>query len=153
MSAVSRVHAEIKVREKQSMRIAGGRGPMSGARSLLPAVFALFVHVLDRRFVDQQIGLAISGDFEAALVVPLDHAVNFLAIAQHDHHGSLRLHLLLVVEVFRVSLLRWRGFPSAAAGPVISFIPFGALGTLSISMLSRGGLRMIVVGAVQGRAN
>ena len=136
-------------------RMAGGfaevRGLTPAVRFSLPAVFSLFVHVLYGRFVNQEIGLAISGDFEAALVVPLDHAVNFLTVAEHDHHGRFRLHLLLVVEILRVGLLRWGGFPSAAAGPVISFIPFGALGTLA--MFSHGGLRMIVVGAIQRRAN
>src|SRR5580700_8853334 len=81
---------------------------------MLPLVFALFEHVLDRWLVDHQVGSAILADYlDARLVVPFDDATDFLAILQHDDHWCLRLHLLLVIEVFSVGLL-WRcGLASA----------------------------------------
>ena len=60
--------------------------------------------------------MAVAGDLQTALVVPLDHAVNFLAVAQHDHHRGFRLHLLLIVKVLGVGLFRGRGFSAATAG-------------------------------------
>src|SRR5258708_743921 len=39
--------------------------------SLLLAILAFFVHVLDRGLVNQQVGLAVAGDLDTALVVPL----------------------------------------------------------------------------------
>src|SRR5579862_438818 len=79
----------------------------SRAHGLLPRVLAFLIHVLDRGFVDHEVGSAAAIHFEAALVVPLDHPADFLAIAEHDDHWSSGLHLLLIVEIFRVSLLRW----------------------------------------------
>src|SRR4029077_18088866 len=62
--------------------------------------FAFFVHVLDRRLVDHQIRLAaVSYNLEAVLVVPLDDAVNLLAVAEHDDQWRLRLHLFLIIEI------------------------------------------------------
>ena len=42
--------------------------------------FALFIHVLDRGFVNHQICCANAVDLEAGAIVPLDDSVNFLAI-------------------------------------------------------------------------
>jgi len=44
-------------------------------------ILALFVHVLDGRFVDHQVGLSIAVQLDAGFVIPLDNAVNLLAIA------------------------------------------------------------------------
>jgi hypothetical protein len=40
--------------------------------------------------------------------------VDLLVIAEHDDHRSLRLHLLLVIEIFSVGLLGRRNLPTAA---------------------------------------
>ena len=74
--------------------------------SLLPAVLAFLEHVLDGGFVDHQVGSTGAVQLDTGLVVPLDIAVDFLAVAQHHDHGGLGLHLLLVVKVFGVGLLR-----------------------------------------------
>src|SRR5882672_8614831 len=83
---------------------------MSGVRncepkSLLSGVLAFLEHVLNRRLVDHQVGRAGAVELDAALVVPLDVAVDFFSVAQHHDHGGLGLHLLLVVEVLGVGLL------------------------------------------------
>src|SRR5882724_4676753 len=123
------------------------RGPRSGTRRLLLAVLPFFVHVLDRRLVDQQVGLAVAGYLDTALVVPLDHAANFFPVAEHDYHRCLGLHLLLVVEVLGVGLLCGSSFPAAP-------VAVAALRTLgSLPMLSCRGKRMIVVVAVQRRTD
>src|SRR5580704_2019509 len=83
------------------------RSQQPEAVSLLPAVLAFLIHVLDGRFVDHQVGSTIARHLEAALVVPLDDAVDFLAITQHNHHGRFPLHLFLIIEILRVGLLRW----------------------------------------------
>src|ERR1035438_5400812 len=66
----------------------------------------LFVHVLDAGLVKQQVGAFGAIDLEAALVVPLDHTVQGLAVTQHKNHGSLSLHLLDVVKVLGIRLVR-----------------------------------------------
>ena len=48
--------------------------------------------------------------FQATLVIPLDDAVNGLAIAQDEDHRGLGLHLLDVVEILRVGLVGWNWF-------------------------------------------
>src|SRR5271154_2363729 len=93
---------------------------------LLPGVFAFFIHVLDRGLVDHQVGRTGAVHFEAALVIPLDYAVNFLAVAEHNDHRSSRLHLLLVVEIFRIGLLGWWRL-AAAPVSVIAIAPVVAI--------------------------
>src|SRR5260370_349364 len=83
------------------------------------AAFAFFVNVFDRRLVDHQIRLAaVSYHLEAVLVVPLDDAVNLLAVAEHDDQWGLRLHLFLIIKILGVGLLRGREFLSAEALPL-----------------------------------
>jgi len=73
--------------------------------------------------VDHQVGGAAAVQLDAMFVVPLDIAVDFLAIAQHDDHRRLGLHLLLIIEIFGVGLL-------AGRGP----LGRGSAGTVSISV-------------------
>src|ERR1019366_8150509 len=77
-------------------------------RSLLLPVLAFLEHVLDGGLVDHQVGGAAAVQLDAMFVVPLDIAVDFLAVAQHDDHGSLGLHLLLIIIIFGVGLLAGR---------------------------------------------
>src|SRR5580704_11839414 len=74
------------------------------ARRLL--AFRFFVHVLNRWLVDDDVGLRSAVHLQAVLVVPLDHAVDLFAVAEHDHHGCLALHLLLIVKIFGVRSFR-----------------------------------------------
>jgi hypothetical protein len=82
-----------------------GRARTSG---LLPPVLAFLKHVLNRGLVDHEVGGGVAVQLDAVLVVPLDVAVDFLAVAQYDDHGGLRLHLLLIIEIFGVGLLAGR---------------------------------------------
>src|SRR5579872_877884 len=94
----------------------------------LVLVLTFFIHVFDGGFVDHEVRLAIFAvHLEAGLVVPLDVTVDFLTVSQHDNHGSARLHLLLVIKIFRVGLFGWRNFASSwAAGRA-----FGAISTFT----------------------
>src|SRR5580658_1797807 len=100
------------------------------AESLLPSVLTLFIHVLDRRFVNHHVGRTAAGYFQAALVVPLDDTMNFFAVAEHNDHRRPRLHLFLVVKILRVGLLGGRDF-TAAAVSVVAIIALGAVSSLS----------------------
>src|SRR5271157_3034851 len=91
---------------------------------LLSAGFAFLVHVLDAGLVNEQVRCSGAVHLQAVLVVPLDDAVDLLAIVQHQDHGRAGLHLLLVVEILGVRLLRWRGFLAAVRGT------FGAVVTI-----------------------
>src|SRR5579872_2084353 len=64
------------------------------------------VHVLDVGFEDQQIRLAVAIHLEATLVVPLNDALKRLPVLEHDSHLSFGLHLLQIIEVFRIGLVR-----------------------------------------------
>src|ERR1700726_3883522 len=75
----------------------------SGA-SLASVVRRSLVHVLDVGLEDEEVGSAVAVDLQASLVVPLDGAFQRLSILQHEDHGRLGLHLLHVVEIFRVGL-------------------------------------------------
>src|SRR5215468_4132492 len=70
-----------------------------------PANFARFVHVADSRLVKQQVGSAVAGQLDAIPVVPLDQTLQMLAVFEHNNDRSFTLHLLLIVEVFGVSLV------------------------------------------------
>src|SRR5205814_9145264 len=85
----------------------------------------------------------------------------FFAVAQNQHHWRFRLHLLLIIEIFRISLLG-RGGPAStgtvAAVACVSAIP--ALGALrAVAALSHRRLAvhrrlgMVVVAAIQRRAH
>src|SRR5262249_19225783 len=105
-------------------------------------------HVFDRRLVDHQVGSDITVHLDAAFVIPLDDAVNLLAVTQDNNHRGLGLHLLLIVEIFGVGLLRWRSFASSSAS--VAVVAFGTLGPA----LRRGrrGMRWMIV-PVEGGAN
>src|SRR3954451_12013066 len=99
------------------------------SQKLFSAVaFVFLIHVLDRRFVNEKVGPGVAGQLNAILVVPLDDAVDLFAIVQHDDHGSLGLHLLLIIEIFCVGLFGWWSFLAAgttAAIAIGAFTPFG----------------------------
>src|SRR6185312_5770598 len=56
----------------------------------------------------------------AVLVIPLDDAVDLLIIAEHDDHGSLRLHLFLIIKILSVGLLGRRDFPLSTTPIAVS---------------------------------
>src|SRR5579864_6809827 len=118
-----------------------------GLAGLLPGL-ALFIHVLNGRFVDHQVGGAGAVHLDAGAVVPLDYAMDLLAVGEHNDHRRLRLHLLLVVKILRVSLL-WRGCLPCPIGAVRT-----ALAALApLTALCGAAVRMVrsrVVGVVQG---
>src|SRR5208282_2790509 len=91
--------------------------------SLLPPVLAFLEHVLDGRLVDHQVGGAVAVQLDAMFVIPLDIAVDFLSVAQHDDHGSLGLHLFLIIKILGVGLLGRRDFLGRSGGTVPVFIP------------------------------
>src|SRR5215469_15626543 len=68
---------------------------------------AVFVHILDTGFIEQQIRLTGAVYFEAALVVPLDRAVERFPVTQNKNHRRLGLHLFYVIKIIGVGLI-WR---------------------------------------------
>jgi len=124
----------------------------------VPVALAFFEHVFDGWFIDHQIRGAAAVQLDAVLVVPLNIAVDFLAVAQHDDHGSLRLHLLLIVEVFGVGLFARRDLLSRSRGTITISVPisFSALGgcvTVAVVIVrvivSRAGARAVEGGSDQ----
>src|SRR5579864_7073242 len=98
--------------------------------SLLPGALAFLIHVLDRGLVNHQVGRTVAVDLEAALVVPLNDAADFFAIAEHDDHRRPRLHLFLIIKILGVSLLgRRRLAPTSIA--VVSIIAVRSLGAVT----------------------
>ena len=115
-------------------------------QKLRPRVLAFFVHVLDRGLVDHEVGRTIAVYLETTLVIPLDDAADFFAIAEHDDHRRSRLHLLLIIKILSVGLLGRRRL-AASAVTVIAIVTIvavaGALRT--IPPLPHGRGRMVVV--------
>src|SRR5580698_6614603 len=68
----------------------------------LLSLFAQLVHIFDGGLVDE--GLVAAADLEGVAVVPLDAAFDLFAVFEHDHHGCLRLDLLLQVEEFCLAI-------------------------------------------------
>jgi hypothetical protein len=91
--------------------------------TFLPVPLAFLINVLNGGLVDHQIRLAVSVHLDAIPVIPLDGPMNFLTITQHHHHRRLRLHLLLVIEIFRVGSLWGRSLPSPHRGALYSVAP------------------------------
>src|SRR6267143_6842397 len=111
-------------------------------------VLAFLEHVLDGGLVNHQVGGAGAVQLNAVLVVPLDIAVDFLAVTQHDDHRSLRLHLLLIIKVLGVglfggrALLSWNG--GTVAIPISVSVPaFSGRVVMRVAIV-------VVVGAIQG---
>src|SRR5580700_10586745 len=120
----------------------------------LALVLAFFIHVLDGRLVDHQVGLAVFAIYlDAGPVVPLDDAAYFFAVTQNDHHLGARLHLLLVVKIFGIGLFRRRHLlaTASAAGRAISAIAVHAfcavmpLGAVAPFLLRRWSSAVIAV--------
>src|SRR5438270_6610718 len=86
----------------------GRRAALWGASvaRLLAAAVAVFglEHVLDVVLEKHDVGRALAVDLQGAAVVPLDGALDLLAVHEHDDHLGVRVHLLLVVENLRVRL-------------------------------------------------
>jgi|ERR1700677_836905 hypothetical protein len=127
--------------------------PCVFAQRLPSPVFAFFEHVLDGGLVDHQIRGAAPVQLDAILVVPLDITVDFFAVTQDDYHGSFRLHLLLIVEVFGVGLfarhklLVWGGGTVAVSVAIsVSFSAFG--GRVIVAVIIVG-----VIGTIEGWAD
>src|SRR5579864_6266731 len=117
----------------------------------LLAGLALFVHIFDRGFVDHQIGGAGAVHLDASAVVPLDHAMDLLTVGEHNDHGGLRLHLLLIIKILRVGLLRRRCLPCPIGAVRTAIAAFTALA--SLTALCGSTVRMVrsrVVGVVEG---
>src|ERR1700704_3027408 len=110
-------------------------------------VLAFLEHVLDGGLVDHQVGGAGAVQLDAVLVVPLDIAVDFLAVAQHDDHGSLRLHLLLIVKIFGVSLFGGRGLFGRRGGTIA--IPISISVPAFSGRVVVGVAIVVMVGAIQ----
>src|ERR1039458_1459276 len=124
------------------------------AEGLLPSVLAFLEHVLDGGLVDHQVGSAVAVQLDAVLVVPLNIAVDFFAVAQHDDHGSLALHLLLIIKILGVGLFGGRGLLGRhASGTISASIP------IPVSIPVFGGRVVVaviivrVIGAVEGRTD
>src|ERR1700676_465092 len=114
----------------------------------LPAILALFIHVLYRGLVDHQIGGAAAVHLQAGFVVPLDGSADLLAITQHDHHRSLRLHLFLIIKVLRIGLFRRRRLFARAIRSVMTV----TLASLQpVAALSRSWGHVVVLGPAQRR--
>src|SRR5579872_1407426 len=107
--------------------------------------FALFVHVFDRWLENHQVGRADAVDLEAILVIPLDDAVDFLAVMQNQYHRRLGLHLFLVIKVLRVGVLRRRRLLRGSV--CMAVIALGALACRRRGRMLRR--MMIVVVAVE----
>src|SRR5271165_4708694 len=109
---------------------------------LFPDRFAFLVHVFNAGLVDQQIRRAGPIHLQAVLVVPLDDAVDLFIVLQYQHHGSLGLHLFLVIKIFGVSLL-WRRSLFSVRCTVWAFAALAAVAVVG----------PVVFAAIQRRAN
>jgi len=127
------------------------RGRWDNRLPLLLPVLAFLEHVLDGGLVDHQVGGAGAVQLDAMFVVPLDIAPDFLAVAQHDDHGSLGLHLLLIIKIFGVGLLGGHGLLRRGGGTVsVSVaIPVSAFG----GRVVRAVVVVRVIGAIERRAD
>src|ERR1041385_1147103 len=67
------------------MATASSLGGAAMSNALLHCLVRL-VQILDALLLDQQIRGAFAVHFEAGFVVPLDPAVDRLAVGHHDHH-------------------------------------------------------------------
>src|SRR5262249_53581569 len=120
-------------------------------------VFAFFIQILNRRLVDHQVRSLGAVYFNAVLVIPLNNAVDFLIIAEHDDHWSLGLHLFLVVEILSVGLLGRRNLTLSAAPiavpPAFPTTTFSAFRTLTPFPTTATLAAMTMIIAGQGRTN
>src|SRR4051795_10317416 len=95
------------------MATASSLGGAAMSNRLLHRLFRL-VQILDARLLDEQVRGAFAVHLQARFVVPLDPAVDRLAVGHHDHHWRLGVHLLQVIEILRVRRLGWGGAVAAA---------------------------------------
>ena len=71
---------------------------------------AVLEDVEDRVLVDQEVGETEAVDLQALLVIPLQGALNLFAVDENEYQGCSGVHLLEVVEVFRMGLEGRRHF-------------------------------------------
>src|SRR5713226_5181888 len=114
---------------------------------------AFLEHVLNGGLVDHQVGGAAAVQLDAVLVVPLDIAVDFLAVTQHDNHGGLRLHLLLIVKIFGVGLFGGRGLLGWSGGTVAIPISISVPVAAFSGRVVMGVAIVVVVGAIEDRTD
>src|SRR5205823_10934565 len=77
------------------------------SREQLALILPFFEHVLNGRLVDHQVRLAVLAiHLDAITVIPLNDPAHFFAVAENDHHGGPRLHLLLIIKILGVGLFR-----------------------------------------------
>src|SRR5215207_6175214 len=117
-----------------------GRRRLRSVAGLVAAAVAVFglEHVLDVVLEQHDVGRALAVDLESAAVVPLDGALDLLAVGQHDYHQRVLIHLLLVVEDFGARL-GGRNLLAPEGG--------GRRG-----LAGRGGLARLARGGAPGRA-
>src|SRR5947207_6782190 len=77
---------------------------IAGAVSVLN-IFEL-EQVLNVVFQHQQIGSVVPMELDATTVVPFDASAQLFAILKHENHRRTVIHLLLIIEALRMSLLR-----------------------------------------------
>src|SRR5262245_44689301 len=65
-------------------------------------VTLIFIHILNIMFENEQVRAFITVQLDAVLIVPFDCPAQFLVIPQYKHHRRVRVHLLLIIEAFRV---------------------------------------------------
>ena len=71
----------------------------------------LFHQVLDVVFKDEQIGFAVAGDADEALIVILDGALDFFAVHHLDAHQRRAFNQLFeILDLFKGLLRRACGF-------------------------------------------
>jgi hypothetical protein len=58
--------------------------------------------------------MSIAVDLDAVAIVPIDPAVDFFTVLEHDNHGSAARHLLLEIKSFGMGLLDTVGTPGDA---------------------------------------
>src|SRR5436305_13843729 len=75
-----------------------------------PAAIALvsLVHILDNTFENQKVRRRPAIDLDRASIIPLDSSFDLFTIPEDDDHQRVRVNLFLVVEDFRVRLIRRR---------------------------------------------
>src|ERR1700692_4172883 len=135
----------------------------------LSSALVFLEHILNGGLVNHQVRPPIvTDDLDARLVVPLDDAMHFFAVAHPHDHGRSRLHLLLIVEIFRVGLLRRRRFSSPSRSrpvvttvwplkpplwPVVAIVSVPALRPLHVVGVVIGIVIVIVIDARQSRTD
>src|ERR1051326_1532799 len=91
---------------KRGERVASARACGRASVARLAAAVAVFglEHVFDVVFEEHDVGRALAVDLQGVAVVPLDGALDLLAVREHDDHQRVPVHLLLVIKNLGVGL-------------------------------------------------